>query len=210
MRWYKRLARILLILSVIDFMLAAPVVVQKRKVHVSGVDDRTDPSGKWWLANAADPIPRSWDSGHWLEQEPRQHNPIDLNDPPEDSGGQHNPIDLNDSPEDSGGPKPLPLWDLNTLPPPSPTGQPPENQLPMGEPSTSKPSTSKPPTSQPPTDDSEPHPLNPSSTNGDVNLDISPQDHGATDNTHALSQSPPHGNADLNLSLSLPEPKTDR
>ena len=192
MRWYKRLARILLILSVIDFTLAAPVVVQNRALHVSGADDRTDtsplrrdPSGKW-LANAVDrtnalPIPRSWDSGHWLEQEPRQHNPT----------------------EGSGGSKPPPLWDLNNLPLPSPTGQPPTNQLPTGEPSTSQPSTSqhptsKPPTSQPPTD--EPHPLDPSSTNADIYLNRPLQDEGPADDSHALSPSLPLGNADLNHS----------
>jgi hypothetical protein len=76
-------------LSVIDFALAAPVVVQEHGVHVSVVNAakdgaatsplRRDPSDKW-LASAADrtnppPIPRSSDSGHWREQEPRQHNP---------------------------------------------------------------------------------------------------------------------------------------
>ena len=176
-------------LSVINFALAAPVVVQKREMHVSeAVDSRTDSSplrrdslGKW-LANAADrtnalPIPRS-SSGPWLELEPRQHYPID-------------------SPEGSGGSKPLPLWDLNYLPLPSPTGQPPTNQLPTGEPSTSEPSTSKPPTSKPPTD--EPHSLNPSSTSGNIDLNILPQDQGSIDDSHTLSPSP-HGNAYLNLS----------
>jgi hypothetical protein len=85
MRWYKILARILLMLSVIDFTLAAPVVVQEHEVRIS-VDTakdgtatlplRRDPSDKW-LANAADPTnaPRSSDSGHWRGQEPKQHNP---------------------------------------------------------------------------------------------------------------------------------------
>jgi hypothetical protein len=76
-------------LSIIDIALAAPVVVQEHEVRVSVVDAakdgtamsplRWDPSDKW-LANAADrtnapSIPRSSDSGHWREQEPRQHNP---------------------------------------------------------------------------------------------------------------------------------------
>ena len=83
MRWYKILARILLMFSIIDFALAAPVVVQERGVRVSVVDPvkdetvtsalRRDPSDKW-PANAADwtnepPIPRSLDS------RPGQHNP---------------------------------------------------------------------------------------------------------------------------------------
>jgi hypothetical protein len=71
MGWYKILAPILLMLSVIDFALAAPVVVQEHQVS----PPRPDP----WPANAADrtnvpPISRSSDSGHWREQEPRQHN----------------------------------------------------------------------------------------------------------------------------------------
>jgi hypothetical protein len=82
MRWYKILVQILLIPSVIDFALAAPVVVQEHEVRVSVVgaaNDRTatsslrrDPSNKW-PANAPDapptPILRSSD---WRES--RQHN----------------------------------------------------------------------------------------------------------------------------------------
>jgi hypothetical protein len=106
MRWYQTLARVLLMLSVIDFALAAPVAVQEHEVRVSVVDAamdgtatsplRQDPSDKW-LANAADranapPTLRSPDSGHWREHEPRQQTgplkpalSIDLNvDPPED------------------------------------------------------------------------------------------------------------------------------
>ena len=194
-------------LFVIDFALAAPVVVQKREVHVSRADEMIDtsplgrdPSSKW-LANTVDRantllILRSSDSGHWLEQEPRQHNPIDSNDPPEGSGG----------------PKPLPLWDLNDSPPPSPTDQPPTNQLPTGEPSTSQHSTSELPTSQPPASEhptDEPHPLNPSSTSGDIDLNHPLQDQGATDDSHALSPSSPHGNEDINPPSHLAQGPTD-
>ena len=68
MQWYKILARILLLFSVLDFALAAPVVVQEHEV----VDLAKD-----GLANAADRInvPRTLNSGHWREHEPRQHNP---------------------------------------------------------------------------------------------------------------------------------------
>ena len=169
--------------SVTDFALAAPLVVQKREMQVSGAVDRTvtsplrrDSLGEW-LANAADRtnallIPRS-SSGYWLELEPRQHNP-------------------SDTPEGSGESKPLPLWDLNYLPLPSPTGQPPTNQLPTGEPSTSELPTSKPPKD-------EPHLLNPSSKSGDIDLNFPPQDQESIDDSHTLSPSP-HGNANLNLS----------
>lgn len=73
MRWYKTLAQILLILSVIDFALAAPVVVQEHEARVSVVDVAKDGTATSPLRRdpAADrtnarPIPR--------EQEPRQHN----------------------------------------------------------------------------------------------------------------------------------------
>ena len=221
---YKILARFILMISVIDFALAAPVVVQKRALHVSGEDDGTDTS-PLRLANAAYrtntlPIPRPSDSGHWLEQEPRQHNPID-------SG--------------SGGSKPLPLWDLNDTPPPSPTSQPPTNQLSTGEPSTSQPSTSQPPTSQPPHDQGPTHDshaaLSPSSQLGDAELSppfyqaqvptddshwhvldpalssdpldgllhspsyetLPPHVQGATDDSHASNPSSPHSNTNLYL-----------
>ena len=104
MQQCKILASILLMLSGIDFALAAPVFVQERGVRVSVVDAandgtalplRRDQSDKW-PANAADrtnapPIPRS---GYWREQVPRQHKPsnpaelpidLDANYPPSPS-----------------------------------------------------------------------------------------------------------------------------
>jgi hypothetical protein len=42
MRWYKIFVRIVLMLSVIDFALAAPVAVQKHEVRVSVVDAAMD------------------------------------------------------------------------------------------------------------------------------------------------------------------------
>ena len=144
MRWYKILAQILLLLFVIDFALAAPVVLQEREIRISVVDItkggtatsplRWDPLNKW-LASAdrtnAPPTPRSSDQGHWRGWEARQHNPTDSNGPPE-------PLNR------------APLIDLNTLySSPSPPG-----------------STSPLPTSQAPT--GEPTPLNPSSPHGNT------------------------------------------
>ena len=93
---------------------------------------RRDPSIKW-PANAADrtnavppAIPRSPDSGHWLEQEPRQHNPsTNSNDPLEGRGGSEL----------------LPNWDPNNLPFPSPTRQPPTSEPPTDEPHPLNPSS---------------------------------------------------------------------
>jgi hypothetical protein len=103
-------------LSVIDFALAAPVVVREHEVRVSVVDAakggtatsplRRDPSDKW-LANAADrtnapTIPRSSESVHWREQEPRQYNPT----PQKDS---------NVSPEPSNPARPIDPYTSNLL-----------------------------------------------------------------------------------------------
>ena len=89
MQWYKILARILLLFSVLDFALAAPVVagVREHEVRVSVMDAAKD-----GLANAADRInvPRSSDSGHWREHEPRNHDQID-------SPGPSNPAPAIDS-----------------------------------------------------------------------------------------------------------------
>ncbi|KAN0114077.1 hypothetical protein V8E52_007053 [Russula decolorans] len=179
MRRYKILARILLMLSVIDFALTAPVAVQKHQVRVSAVDaakDRTatlplrrDPSDKW-LANAADrtnvpPIPRSSDSGHWREHEPRQHNPR----PRTDSKGLPEPS------------KPAPSIDLNAdyYPSPSPSPPPPP----------------------PPTD--EPDPLNPSSphSNTDLNPSSLPDSHawnlGSPSDPRPLRPGPSHDDVEL-------------
>ena len=178
MRWYKILAQILLILSVIGFAPAAPVVVQEHDVRVSGVDaanDETAPSRLRrdpWQANssAADRtnaplIPRSSarssDSGHWREQqEPRQHKPrsrTNSNYPPEPSN-------------------PAPPIDLTDDTPPSPS-------LPPARPGSTSPSL----TSQAPT--VEPDPLNPSSSpHGNTDLNPSPyQGQGLTDDSHALN-----------------------
>jgi hypothetical protein len=128
MRRYKILARILLMFSVIDFALAAPVAVQKHEVRVSMVDTVKDGTATSPLRrdlsdkNAADrtnalpPIPRSSDSGHWREQEPRQYNPrprTDSNDSPEPSNpappNNNNP--LRPSPPDSRPLRPGPSHD---------------------------------------------------------------------------------------------------
>ena len=87
MRWYKILAWILLMPSVIDFALAAPVVAQKHEIRASAVDAvkdgtatpprRHDPSDNWtadaaYQTNAL-PVPRSSGSDHGWEQKRRQH-----------------------------------------------------------------------------------------------------------------------------------------
>jgi hypothetical protein len=115
-------------LSVIDVAPTAPVLVQEHEMRVSVVDAakdgtatlplRRDPSDKW-LANAADrtntppiPISSSSDSGHWWEQDLRQHNPRPRRD-------------LNDSPGPSTSPSPTsqaPTDEPNLLNPPSPNG----------------------------------------------------------------------------------------
>jgi len=94
------------VLSVIEFALAAPVVVQEHEVRVSVVPanaavDRTN----------APPIRRLLDSpGHWREQEPRQHH-----DNPRwgtDSSGSPEPsnidLDANNPPTPSLSPPPGP------------------------------------------------------------------------------------------------------
>ena len=171
MQWYRILARILLMLSVIDFALAAPVLVQEHEVRVSVVDAAKDgiatsplrwnPSDKW-LANAADrtiappvPIPRSLDSVNWQEQEPRRYNPR----PRTDSQG---------SPEPSSPASPIDPIDLYINTPPSPPLSP-------G-------SISPLPSSQAHTD--EPDPLKPSLPHGNTGLNPSPfQDQRLTDNS---------------------------
>jgi hypothetical protein len=172
MRRYKILARILLMLSVIDMALAAPVIVQKHEVRVGMVDTvkdgtatsesplRRDRSDKWLLANAADrtnappSIPRSSDSGHWREQEPRQYNPRPR-------------TDSNDSPEPSNPAPPIDPYTNNPLsasPPPGPG------------------SASPSPMSQVPTDES--NPLNPPSPHGNTDLNFfSYQGQGLTDDS---------------------------
>jgi hypothetical protein len=151
MRWYKILARILLMLSVIDFALAAPVVIQEHEVRVNVVDaakDGTAPSDKW-PTNAADRtntpmIPESSNSGHWRQQKPRQHNP-------------RSPMDSNGSPEPS---NPAPPIDINA------------NYVQSSSPPPGPGPTSPSPTSQAPTD--EPDLLNPSSPHGNTDLNPSP------------------------------------
>jgi len=157
MRWYKILAQILLMLPVIDFALAAPVVVQEHEVRVSVVDAAKDGTAPLppqrdlsykRLANAQ-PIPRSSDSGHWREQ--RQYS-LRLRT---DSIGSLEPAN-----------------------PASPIGlhanNPPSLSPPPGPGSTS--------TSQAPTD--KPDPLNPSSPHGNTYLTPSLyQGQGPTDNS---------------------------
>ena len=156
MQWYNILARILLMLSVIDFALAAPVVVRE---HDSMADNgiavsplRPDPS---WSANAVDqinapPIPRSSDLGDWWEQEPGYHNPRSRTDSigsPEPSNPANNPPSLS--------------------PPAGPGSTPPL------------------PTSQAPTDETDPLKLNPSSPHGNADLNLSLyQGQGPTDNSY--------------------------
>ena len=110
MQRYKILTGILLMLSVIDFAFAAPVVVQERDVRVSVVDAtndgttrsplRRDQSDKW-PANAADRtgaplIPRLSDSGYWRKQV-QKHNPESRTDSNEPSNPAP-PIELDDPP----------------------------------------------------------------------------------------------------------------
>ncbi|KAF8502018.1 hypothetical protein F5888DRAFT_1800527 [Russula emetica] len=126
-------------LSVIDFALAAPVVVQEHEVRVSVVDAAKDgtatsplrwyPSDKW-PANAADrtntpPILGSSNSGHWREQQPRQHNP-------------RSRTDSNGSPEPSN-----PAPPIDSSPPPGPGSNPPSppGQAPTDEPDLLNPSS---------------------------------------------------------------------
>ncbi|KAI0272018.1 hypothetical protein BGY98DRAFT_180955 [Russula aff. rugulosa BPL654] len=90
MQRYKILTGILLMLSVIDFAFAAPVVVQEREVRVSVVDAAND-------GTARSPLRRDQsDSGYWRKQVPR-YNPgsrTDSNDP----SNAAPPIELNDPP----------------------------------------------------------------------------------------------------------------
>jgi hypothetical protein len=177
MRWYKILARIFLLLSVIDFALAAPVVLQEHEVRVSVVDAakggtatsplRRDTSNKW-LANAADRtnaplIPRSSESGHWREQEPRQPNP-------------RSRTDSKGSPEPSNPAPPIDLYANNPRSPSPPPGP--------G-------STSPSPSSRAPTAD-EPDPLNPSSPDESRSSSsrVSPQIASSSDVSYYSSSSP--------------------
>ena len=112
MQWYKILARVLLLFSVLDFALAAPVVasVREHEVRVRMVDAAKD-----GLADAGDWInaPGSF-SGHWREHEPRQHDPTD----PTDSPGPSNPapaVDPHAPPPDIS-PKVLPESSLEKPP----------------------------------------------------------------------------------------------
>ena len=152
MRWYKILAQIFLMLSIIDFALTAPVVVQKH----SGVDAAKD--GKttyslWDPSTNALPTPRSSDSGHWKEQEPRQH-------------------DLRSRTDSSGSPEPGEPSNSPIANPPSPSPSP-SLRLDPG-------STSRLPTSQAPTDEPDPLNLGPSSLHGNTYLNPSS---GPTDNS---------------------------
>jgi hypothetical protein len=181
-------------LSVIDFALTAPVVVQKYEVRISAVDAAKDGTS---TASAADrtnapPIPRSLDSGHWREQEPRQHNPssrTDSNDPPEPSKPALS-IDLNADYSPSPSP---PHIDPNANSPPSaspPHIDPNANSPPPPPPPPGPESTSPLPTSQAPTD--EPDPLNPSSPHGNTYLNPSLyQGQGPTNNPHTLNPGSP-------------------
>jgi hypothetical protein len=162
MQWYRILAQILPILSVINFALAAPVVVQQHEVRASVVDLtndgtttsalRRDPSFKWPASVAdqtnASPISRSSDSGILRGQEPMQHN-------------LRSPTDSNDLPEPSNPPPPK---DLRTDNAPSPS-------VPPGFPASS-------PMGQAPSDEP-----NPSSPHGNTDFNTSPYQ-GPTDNSH--------------------------
>jgi len=126
MRWYRILTRIVPILSVVDFALAAPVVVREHEVRVSVVGaakDGTAPSiPDKWLANAtgrtnAPPIPRSSDSVHWREQEqePRQYDPYN----PQSPSPPADPASGSTSPSPT---SQAPTFEADPLNPPSPHG----------------------------------------------------------------------------------------
>src|ERR1700733_1828899 len=121
MRWYKILARILLMLFVIDFALAAPVVAQIHEVRVSVVE--TAKGG-----TATSPLRRDpWDK--WLGQMRRR--PRDCQTQAIGPRQYNNPTDSNGSPERS---NPAPV-DLNTRysspsPPPGSTSPLPTSQAP--------------------------------------------------------------------------------
>jgi hypothetical protein len=105
MQWYKKLAQILLLLSVIDFALAAPVVAQEHEMRVSVVDAAIDGTNAPPI-----PIPRSSDSGHWREHNPRFW--ADSNGSPESS----NPAPhLYDEPDPLNPSLPYGNTDLNPL-----------------------------------------------------------------------------------------------
>ena len=166
--------------SVINFALAAPVVVQEHGVRVSEMDVAKDgtatspPSLRRdlldkWLENAADwtnglPIPRSSDSGHWQEEEPMQHNlrsRTDSNGSPEPS----NPAPPMDPHANGPSPSP-PLGPGSTshLPKSSPTGEPYQLNTGTSTPHGNTDSISSPYQGQGPTDNSDnPHALNPAS-----------------------------------------------
>ena len=100
MQWSKILTWIPLILSIIDFALAAPVVVQNRGVGISGVGASKDGTATSPLrrdpSTNALPTARSLDSGHWQEQEPRQHDLVSRagpGGPPEPGEPSNPPID---------------------------------------------------------------------------------------------------------------------
>jgi hypothetical protein len=206
MRWYKTLARVLLMLSVIDFALAAPVAVREHEVRVSVVDAakdgiatsplRQDPSDKW-LANAADranapPTLRSPDSGHWREQEPRQNNLRTVID--SDGLPEAEPL------------KPAPSIDLNANPP--------EDQSPRPPPGLG--STFPSLTSQAPTVEHDPLNPEPSAPHSNTGLSPSPyQGLGPTDNSHALnlaspSESRPKPALSIDLNADPPEDQSPR
>ena len=93
MRRYKMLARVLLVFFVVDFALAAPAVIQKPRVRVSRVDAVKDEMATSLLRRDSS---GKWSTGHWREQESRQHNQR----PRDDSNGSPppNPVLLNEPP----------------------------------------------------------------------------------------------------------------
>jgi len=137
MRWYKIVARIFLMLSIIDFALAAPVVVQKHSGVDAAKDGKTTSPLRWDPSTNALPTSRSSDSGHWQEQEPGQD-------------------DLRSRTDSSGSPEPGEPPNSPIANPPSPS---PSLRLGPG-------STSRLPTSQAPTDKTDSLNPRPSSLHG--------------------------------------------
>jgi hypothetical protein len=110
MQSYKLLARILLILSVINFALATPVVVQEHEP--ANAADQTN----------APPIPRSSDAGNWYNLRSR----TDSIGSPEPSNPANNPPSLSPPPGPGSTPSSptsqAPTDETNTLNPSSPHG----------------------------------------------------------------------------------------
>ena len=115
MRWYKKLARILLVLSVIDFALAAPVVAQGHEVRISVVDAAIDGKGAPTISGR---------SGSTHEQVPREDNPGSSTD----SSGSLEPSNpaphLYDEPDPMNSLLPHGNTYLNHCPGPEPTDNP--------------------------------------------------------------------------------------